>query len=53
MPLATKFKLFRDSQFFVWKKPEYQEKTTDLLQVTDKLKCRIPIVCHKFGRNVL
>jgi len=25
------------SQFYWWKKPEYQEKTTDLSQVTDKL----------------
>jgi hypothetical protein len=24
-------------QFYWWRKPEYQEKTTDLLQVTDKL----------------
>jgi hypothetical protein len=24
-------------QFYWWKKPEYPEKTTDLLQITDKL----------------
>jgi hypothetical protein len=24
------------SQFYWWRKPEYPEKTTDLLQVTDK-----------------
>ena len=24
-------------QFYSWRKPEYQEKTTDLSQVTDKL----------------
>ena len=24
-------------QFYWWRKPEYQEKTTDLPQVTDKL----------------
>ena len=24
-------------QFYWWRKPEYREKTTDLLQVTDKL----------------
>ena len=24
-------------QFYWWRKPEYQEKTTDLSQVTDKL----------------
>jgi hypothetical protein len=26
-----------DNQLYCWRKPEYQEKTTDLLQVTDKL----------------
>jgi hypothetical protein len=26
-----------DSQFYLWRKPEYPEKTTDLSQVTDKL----------------
>ena len=25
------------NQFYWWRKPEYPEKTTDLLQVTDKL----------------
>ena len=37
MPLTTIFKLYRGSQFYLWRKPKYQEKTTDLLQVTDKL----------------
>ena len=27
----------RDGQFYRWRKPEYQEKTTDLPQVTNKL----------------
>ena len=35
-PLSTVFKLQRGCQFYLWKKPEYLEKTTDLSQVTDK-----------------
>jgi hypothetical protein len=28
--------VYRGSQFYWWRKPEYPEKTTDLPQVTDK-----------------
>jgi hypothetical protein len=31
------FQLYRDSQLYWWRKPEYPEKTTGLSQVTDKL----------------
>ena len=31
------FQLYRGGQFYWWRKLEYLEKTTDLLQVTDKL----------------
>jgi hypothetical protein len=29
--------IYRSSQFYWWRKPEYPEKTTDMSQVNDKL----------------
>ena len=34
---STIFQLYGGGQFYRCRKPEYQEKTTDLSQVTDKL----------------
>ena len=31
------FQLYRGSQFYWWRKPEYPKKTTDLSQGTDKV----------------
>jgi len=35
--LKKKIQLYRGSQFYRWRKPEYPEIPTDLSQVTDKL----------------
>ena len=36
-PLSAIFHLYHDDQFYRWKKPEYQERTTDHGQATGKL----------------
>jgi hypothetical protein len=35
--LSTLFQLYRGGQYYWWRKPEYQEKTIDMSQITDKL----------------
>ena len=51
MPLLTISQLYRGSQFYWWRKPEYPEKTTDLSQITDNLDYYITLTSKPYIVN--
>jgi len=59
-PLSTTFHLYREGQFYWWRKPQYPEKTVDLSQVTDKLShsvvsstpCMSGVRTHNFSGDM-
>jgi hypothetical protein len=44
MPLSTIFQLYHGSQFYLWRKPQYPEKTISLSQVIDNFYRDDPMI---------
>ena len=47
IPLSTIFQLYHGNQFYRWRKPQYQVKTTDFPQVSDKQDGIVELVSDK------
>ena len=52
-PLSSIFQLYRGGRIYLWRRPEYLERTTDLPQVTDTLLHNVvsSTPCHEQDSN--
>jgi len=50
-PLSAVFQLYRVRQFYLWRKPEYTDKTTNIQQVTNTIYHKVVSSTHRHVRE--